>query len=198
MWTTRSSALVSRRWRCWVPAGRASCARDRCGARRTTVRRRLDVRRSDTPPEGDPSTSRSRAPVAAHDCAPRPARWRGRWQTPPGAATRTDREQRCTTALRPETDGPRATNERRCHGRGCARSSRQTVPALGAACLQHTLASAGAHPLTKAVLLRTTTVVGLERALHAILLTGHRTTVQADRGVPVGCGTNPPPSSEPP
>jgi hypothetical protein len=48
------------------------------------------------------------------------------------------------------------------------------------------------------VLLRTTTVVGLERALHAILLTGHRTTVQADRGVPVGCGTNPPPSSEPP
>ena len=53
---------------------------------------------------------------------------------------------------------------------GCARSSRQTVTALGTARLQNVAAGPGAHPVAEAVLLGTAAVVGLVGALHAALL----------------------------
>jgi len=154
----------------------ARSAPDRTAVRRTIVTRRTAARRTDRSPVGGRQRTRPAAAWPAadgeHGCVRRRARARGPGRTPHAVVCRCleDREGRCTTALQPGY----AALARRCArtrcAPGCARSSRKTVTTLGAAGLQHCPAGSGAHTVPKAVLLGTTTVVGLECALHAALL----------------------------
>jgi len=150
--------------------------RDRPASRPMTVRRCRADRRTGTPPAA--GARRTRRPAtwpsagAEPDCERRRVRWRDPWQTPREAASwiRVGRGDCCTRALRPERDGPPRRGGRRPDALGFARSSRQTVAALGATCLQHGTTGPGAHPVAKAVLLGPATIVGLVGALHAALL----------------------------
>ena len=114
----------------------------------------------------------------ATGCEPPPTRWPCSVRMQPSGATEPpdrrealgNRAGRCTTALRPELACPRLKGARSRDALGGGRSSRETVPALGAAVLQHFAASAGAHAGAETVLLGTAAVVGLVGALHATLL----------------------------
>ena len=114
------------------------------------------------------------------------SRRRSRLRTTAGPRARPERERhpgrRCgwiEDERAPESSGPGASalvpsDGGRRRVPGCARSSRQAATALVATGLQHGATGPGAHPLAEAVLAGTTPVVRLERALHAILLAGHR------------------------
>ena len=106
----------------------------------------------------------------AADCVPRLVRWRDRSHTPPRGATLMGRVRRCTTALRRVRASRSETNAGTRLARGSARSSGQTVAALGATRLQHSTAATSGHPGPKAVLLRPLQVVRLVGALHTSLL----------------------------
>ena len=118
------------------------------------------------------------AVAAVTDCVQRPDRRRDRSQTLPAEAPRRNRECVYTTALRPENAALVGTDAKKRCALGCARSSRQAMAALVATGLQHGTSRAGAHPVAKAVLLGTATVIWLVGALHAALLemrtTAHR------------------------
>lgn len=135
-----------------------------------TVRRWLARLRSDTTPAGAGWQRAGRAGAVGRDCGPRPARSCDRWRTPPEDAGRLDREGTCTTALRCDDDDPAGTAGRTRRGLGSARSSRETVAALGAPRLEHGASGAGAHAMAKTVLLGTAQIVGLVGALHAAAL----------------------------
>ncbi len=119
---------------------------------------------------------------AEHGCERRRVRARDPVRTPHAAVWRflEDRVCRCTTRLRPE----RAVRPQQCvrtrGALGCARSSRQTVTALGAPRLQHGTASTGAHPKAEAMLLGPAAVIGLVGALHAALLELHSAALTVD------------------
>ena|GEM_PF-4680159 len=130
---------------------------------------RRPARRSDTTLEVAGRQPAERAIDVGRGCAPRPARRRGRSRTPPEVAKPEGRGGTGTRVLRPESAVRSTSDAQTWRGLGCARSSRQTVAALVTPRLQHSAASAGAHPMTKPVLLGTTQIVGLERALHADL-----------------------------
>ena len=162
-------------------------ASDRTTTRRTYVRRCPGARRSDRNRRATPTWPTRNGADDGPGCEPRPDQWRGRSQTPRAAGMRMDREETCTTALRPGPDDlPPSTGERH-HDPGCARSSGQTVTALVATGLEDGATRSGAHPLTEPVLLGTTTIVGLECALHAILLRGTDAAVQGQRSSTRGC-----------
>lgn len=154
----------------------AATGRDRPAERRTTVRHRPTGARSGTPrPEVGPRWRRPATwPSAAGEpgCVRRPVRGRDPLRTPPaGEWTRPGcRGCSCTRGLRHGRAGLawRAA-QTRC-APGDARSHRQTVATLGPTGLEHVAAGAGAHPVAEAVLLGTTTIVRLVRALHAALL----------------------------
>lgn len=158
--------------------GRAGCS-DRTAVRRATSTRRWVWRRTDTsPPECDRRTTRPAtwpAVDAVHGSAPLRFRARDPGRTPHAAVwrCREDRECTCTTGLRPERAALPPSGVRTRGALGCARSSRQLVTALVAACLQHCAAGPGAHPLAETMLLGTTAVIGLVGALHAALLELH-------------------------
>lgn len=135
-----------------------------------TVRRCRDAPPRDTTPLVD---RRQRVPREAADvpcCARRMVRRRGRWRTPLWAARPRDRSDSCTTAHRPGFVAHHAKPARWCSVPGFARSSRQTVATLGAACLQNGAATTGAHTVAKAVLTGLAPIVRLVGALHATLL----------------------------
>ena len=109
------------------------------------------------------------AMLAADDasgCAPLPGRRRGRSHRPLEVALRWDRVRMCTTALRRERANQFETNAQTRIARGSARSSRQTVPALGPPRFQDGAATLGAHTGAKAVLLGALQIVGLKGALQ--------------------------------
>ncbi len=108
----------------------------------------------------------ARATDAVLGCERRPARRRGRSQTPREAAMLTDREEKCTTTLRPGPERRPAPGARRRSVPGCARSSRQLVAALGSACFEHGPACTGTHAVAEAVLASPATVVWLVGALQ--------------------------------
>lgn len=161
----------------WTRSARPA-APHRRSARSTTVRRAPAGRRPDRPRAAGLRSTTRRADDAAPGCGPRPAPRRVRWRTPRGVGSMTDRERTCTRGLRPGRDAHHATSVQRCRDRGFARSSRQTVTALGPTSLQHGLATARTHTGTEPMLLGPTAVIGLERALHVILLTGTATAVR--------------------
>ena len=150
--------------------------RGRPADRPTTVRHRPGAARSGTPRPGvDPRRRRPAAwpsADAAHGCVRRPVRGRDPLRTPPavGWTRPVGRGCSCTRGLRHGRAGHAWTVARRRCAPGDARSRRQAVATLGTAGLDHGATGAGAHPVAEAVLLGTTTIVGLVRALHAALL----------------------------
>lgn len=143
-------------------------------ARRTDVRRWPEFRRTGTNPVEVTQRSAASADAGAGGCGRPQDRARDRTRTPPEGVMRTDRGGRCTRESRPGSAGPPPSDGERRSVPGCARSSREATTALVTPRLQHGAPGPGAHPLPEAVLAGTTPVVRLERALHAILLAGHR------------------------
>ena len=106
------------------------------------------------------------AGVDGVDCATQPGRRRGRSQTPPAAAIREDRGRTCTTALRHERASRLELHAQRRLDRESARSSGQTVAALGTTSLENGTPTTGAHPGAETVLLGTLQIVRLKGALQ--------------------------------
>ena len=100
------------------------------------------------------------------NCASLPGRRRGLSQRPPGAALRGDRVRTCTTALRRERANRFETSAQTRTARESARSSGQTVTALGPTSLENGAAALGAHAGAEAVLLGALQVVRLKGALQ--------------------------------
>jgi hypothetical protein len=151
-------------WTQSCPSG----GRDRTPVRRTTVVRRPELRRLDTDRQVDSDIAGREATAAgaASDCASPLCRPRGRLHTPPEAARREDRERTCTTTLRREHANRFEQSAQTRPGRGCARSSGETVPALGPASFQNGTPATGAHPGAEAVLLGTLQIVRLVGAFQ--------------------------------
>lgn len=167
---------------------------DPCSVARTTVRRWLAARRSGTRRVAAGRMTRRSAAGCADGAAPGssspPDRGRAPPQTPHEAECcfLADRVRTCTTGLRPELAGPRSTIGRRSGAPGCARSSRQTVAALGAPGLQDGAATSGAHAVAETVLLGTATIVGLVGALHAALLELHAAALTGSTSIVLTAG----------
>ena len=166
----------------WRPLSWRSTDPDRTPVRLWIVTRRWVAPRSDTTREATCASTAELGADDASDFARRPVRRRDRSQTPPSVAWRWDRVRTYTTGLRPERAALRRPDTRTRCALGCARSSRQTMATLGTACFQHCPPCTVAHAVTEAVLLGTTSVVGLVGALHAALLAPRSMTgLVADR-----------------
>ena len=91
-------------------------------------------------------------------------------RTPPRSTSSKDRDTTCTRGRSGGSAYRRLSGAERRRDRGSDRSSGEASPALGPAALQHGAAGAGRHPGAEAVALGSPVVVGLECALHEILL----------------------------
>lgn len=151
------------------------------GDRRMTARRsRLGRCRRGTAPERGGSDAEVPAGGGECDYASRPFRPGVRWRRPPGLLHSRDRGASCTRAHRCEhVFPPGASAGSRVRG-AVGRSSRQTVAALEATCLQHGSAGASGHTSAKAVLHRPALLVRLVRTLHERLLGPPRQRAMAD------------------
>jgi hypothetical protein len=136
----------------------------------TVTRRRAWPRSGTSQLVGVVAVAGSHEVGGATGCAPRLVRWRARSHTPPREATLMGRVRTCTTALRRVRANRSETDAGTRLARGNARSSGQTVAALGATRLQHSTAATSGHASPKAVLLRPLQVVRLVGALHTSLL----------------------------
>ena len=151
------------------------------GDRRMTARQsRLGTPRRGTNPGSKGSDGEVHAGGGGCGCASPPFRRGVRWRRPPGLLRSRDRGASCTRAHRYEhVFPPGASAGSRVRG-AVGRSSRQTVAALEATCLQHGSAGASGHTSAKAVLHRPALLVRLVRTLHERLLGPPRQRAMAD------------------
>ena len=142
--------------------------RDRTSVRRMTVVWRPERRRTDTtlPGELNPCAGAGTAADAGAGCASRLGPRRGQLHRPPGAARREDRERTCTTALRHEHASRIELLAQSRLARRSARSSRQTVAALGPTSLEDGAATACTHPGAEPMLFGPLQIVWLVGALQ--------------------------------
>ena len=141
----------------------------RTSVRSPTASLRAAASRSAAPGSSPPRAATPAAVGAAGSASP-PARGRGRARRPRTSSSRRSRDTSCTREQVGGSACRHATGVRTPVARGSVGSSRQPGAALGAAVLEHGAAGAGAHAGPEPVLLRPTMGIGLECALHDVLL----------------------------